>query len=134
MKICTFISLAFVFFFLVSCSEEQPTRLIMEIGTPPQGGTNVTQVRVGVVGHLEDGDTPIESQLEWMWKENSTTEPIVYWEESITWDNQDPEEIWAGVQAPSGYVLVGRFWFRGTWYDEDSTYHEIYSDTVMCKI
>lgn len=115
----------------ILCSKSY-TRLILVFGEQPEGGRNMTELLTIVVAHLEDGNTPITVRFCWMWRENLTQPPVLYYTETRTIENEAPEEIWCGVQAPGGMVLDGYFWFEADWEDEDGTPQLAVSDTAYC--
>ena len=131
MKKYLLILLLIAIVFVISCGKEY-TRLIVVFGQEPEGGNEVTLIEVAIVGHLEDGDTPIQARVRWMASADLDSTAVIYWSDTWTFRNTEPIELWAGVQAPEGYVLEGYFWFSVTWEDEDGTPNEVVSDTAFC--
>ena len=118
--------------FMCACGKTY-TRLDVVFGEQPEGGTDVTQVFCIIVGRLVDGDTPIQARVKWHGEDLNHENYMEYWSDTWTFRSEEPEELGAGVQAPSGYVLAGYFWFEITWEDEDETPHSLLSDTAECK-
>lgn len=131
MKKCIIITLLVAAITTVVCSKSY-TRLILVFGEQPEGGRNVTQLLTIVVAHLEDGDIPITVRFRWLWRESLMDSAVIYYSETRTIKNEEPEELWCGVQAPGGYVLDGYFWFEADWEDEDGTPQLVASDTAYC--
>ncbi len=119
-------------FFFVNCGDEEQTSLNAIFGDQPEGGSNVTELTCVVVGRLEGGTTPIQATLEGWWAEDVSQNEQLYGYDTWTFRTQDFEELRLIVQAPPGYILMGYFWFRCDWTDEDGTYNEILSDTAYC--
>ncbi|MCK4940956.1 hypothetical protein KAS45_02585 [candidate division WOR-3 bacterium] len=123
--------LLLVAIFVLVCGKEY-TRLVLVFGEQPEGGENITEITCVVVGRLMDGDTPIQALVEFYWcDENGQDEQILGYD-TWTFRSQTPEELHIYVPAPAGYVLLGYFWFRATWTDEDGTDCEVLSDTAYC--
>jgi len=116
---------------IVSCGKEY-TRLSVVFGEEPVGGMDVTEIRCTVVGRLEGGDTPIQARLEAWWAEDIGVDEELYGYDTWTFRLAEYEELRIIIQAPLGYVLLGNFWFKCFWTDEDGTHNELYSDTAYC--
>lgn len=117
--------------FTITCSKKY-TWLNLQIGQQPEGGSNVTELSSVIIARLEDGDTPIQSDIEWWWKDENGENEQLYWYQLWTFRNESWEEIPVSVSAPAGYILVGYFWFRITWTDEDGTENEVLSEEAHC--
>ena len=118
---------------IVTCSKKY-TRLGLVIGQQPEGGSNVTEVMIVIVARLEDGDTPIQATVQWWWKDENEQNEQVYWQDTWTFRNETWQEFIVGVTAPGGSVLIGYFWFRIVWEDEDGTENEVLSDEAYCHL
>jgi hypothetical protein len=116
---------------LNTCGSES-TRLNFVFGRQPEGGEDVSVVDCVIVGQLVDGDTPIQVTIQWLWENLDHQNQQLYLQDTWTFRSQTAEEIPTGVQAPSGYILVGYFWFRADWEDEDGTPNTVVSDTARC--
>jgi hypothetical protein len=115
----------------VTCSKKY-TWLNLQIGKQPEGGKNVTEVLAIILARLEDGDTPIQTDIEWWWKDENGEDEQLYWHQLWTFRDESWWEIPVSIVAPEGYVLVGYFWFRVTWTDEDGTENEVLSEEAYC--
>jgi hypothetical protein len=132
MKKYIILCLVFLLLLTANCSKSY-TRLVVSFGAQPQGGANVNLIMISIVGNLEGGDTPIQTLVQWWWKAAPADTGIVYWGDTWTWRNTVVQELQTGVQAPADTLkLMGYFWFRITWEDEDGTPNELYSDTAYC--
>jgi hypothetical protein len=131
MRRCTLIVLLLACLFTVTCSKKY-TRLSLQIGKQPVGGSNVTKITIIIVARIEDGDIPIQATVQWWWKDENGQNEQVYWQDTWTFRNDEWEELTTGVTAPAGSVLIGYFWFRISWTDEDGTDNEVFSDEAYC--
>jgi hypothetical protein len=123
--------LLLVAIFVLVCGKEY-TRLVLVFGEQPEGGENITEITCVVVGRLMDGDTPIQALVEFYWCDENGQDEQVLGYDTWTFSSETPEELHIYVPAPAGYVLLGYFWFRATWTDEDGTDCEVLSDTAYC--
>lgn len=126
------VSVVLICLVIVTCGNEEYTRLNAVFGEQPEGGIDVTQLTCVVVGRLEGGNTPIQATLEGWWAEDIGQTEELYGYDTWTFRTQDWEELHLIVQAPQGYILTGYFWFKCYWTDEDGTDNEILSDTAYC--
>ena len=119
-------------FLVLTCGNEEYTRLNAVFGEQPEGGRDVSEITCVVVGRLEDGNTPIQATLQGWWAENIGQNEQLYGQDTWTFRTTDFEELRLIIQAPQGYVFLGYFWFKCSWTDEDGTHNEILSDTAYC--
>jgi len=129
-KLCFFVVL--ICLLILTCGDEEQTRLNVVFGQEPEGGRDVTELICIVVGRLEGGTTPIQAKLEGWWAESIGQNELMYGSDTWTFRTQNFEELPLILQAPQGYVFVGYFWFICSWTDENGTYNEIFSDTAHC--
>jgi|GEM_PF-1626649 len=128
------VGICLFFFLLISTCGKEYTRLDVVFGQQPEGGMDVTLVYCVIVGRILDGDTPIRAHVQWHGEDLNHENYQEYWSDTWTFREGDPQELGAGVQAPSGYVLAGYFWFQVNWEDEDGTPHSVVSDTAECRV
>ena len=114
----------------VSCSKD--TRLIVDIGQPPQGGTNVDTLTCSVMGRLADGTLHIIATIEWWWCDTLGQNAQALSQETHTFTQDIWEEYTTVIGPPTVHVFDQGYWVKVKWEDEDDTEHEIDSDTAWC--
>jgi hypothetical protein len=130
---CVLIAFLISFLFILKCTKEY-TRLSLQIGEQPEGGSQVTEVSIVIVARLENGDTPIQAAVKWWAKDINGQNQTEYWADTWTFRETEWQELSAMASAPAGNVLLGYFWFEVVWEDEDGTENQVFSDTAYCHL